>query len=173
VTFSTVTALLNRIPEADIRRAVSIVLDARRTGNRLFFIGNGGSSAIASHMAADFLKNGHMAAQCFTDGALVTCLANDLGYLHAYSKPLSMFAKANDVLFAISSSGQSANILEAANVARVNGLSLITLSGFQPDNRLRSMGDVNFYVDSNRYGHVEVVHHAVCHAILDTVIHDP
>ena len=71
------------------------------------------------------------------------------------------------MLIAISSSGQSTNILKAVEVARAQRMAIATFSGFQPDNLLRGRGDVNFYVNSNQYGFVEIAHHALIQAILD------
>lgn len=121
-------------------------------------------------MSADFLKNGGMAAQCFTEGPLTTCLANDLGYERVFSLPLEMHGRAGDLLVAISSSGRSGNIIRAAVTAKDKGMRVVTLSGFDDDNPLRLMGDVNFHVPSHKYGLVEVCHHAICHAILDAVV---
>ena len=169
MTLSAIRDALTRVPEAEQRRAVALVLEAKRKRQTVFFIGNGGSAAIASHMAADFLKNGGMAAQCFNDGPLMSCLANDLGYWQVFAKPLSAFGKHDDVLFAISSSGESSSIKEGIGAAKLNGLHVITLSGFAPDNAVRQQGDVNFYVESDQYGVVEVCHHAICHSILDAI----
>lgn len=150
--------------------AVDIALAAKRHRRQVFFIGNGGSAAIASHMAADWLKNGNVRAMCFNEAALITALTNDLGYGYVFSNPLLLLANRGDLLFAISSSGASQSILAAVEKAKVMGLNVITLSGFSADNPLRKMGDVNFYIPSDRYGVIEVCHHAICHAILDEVI---
>lgn len=170
--FGELLDVLERLGSISIEhnRAVNLILDAKSRGARVFFIGNGASAAIASHMAADFLKNGVIAAQCFTDGALTTCLANDLGYENVFAKPLEIHGRNGDVLVAISSSGKSRSITLAAEMALNKGMRAITLSGFDPHNPLRALGTVNFYVPSDRYGVVEVAHHAVCHAILDAVI---
>jgi D-sedoheptulose 7-phosphate isomerase len=74
-------------------------------------------------------------------------------------------------MIAISSSGQSENILRGCKAAQTMGCDLITLSGFKPVNPIRSMGLVNFYVQSLSYGHVEITHLALCHCIVDTIIH--
>lgn len=151
------------------RRAVELAVAAKRDHRRIFFIGNGGSAAIASHMAADWLKNGNVAALAFNDPALTTCLANDLGYDQVFATPLQRHGREGDILFAISSSGRSHSILNAVEVAIAKKMTVITLSGFTPENPLRKLGAVNFYVPCNRYGVVEVAHHAICHAILDAV----
>ncbi len=137
---------------------------------KVIYIGNGGSSSIASHMAADLWKNGGIKALCFSDASLLTCLANDLGYENVYSAPTASFAEKGDVFVAISSSGKSPNILKAAETALKKGCVLVTLSGFGADNPLRSMGAINFYVPSSVYGVVETAHAAICHAVVDHVI---
>lgn len=137
---------------------------------RLFFIGNGGSAAIASHMAADFQKAASIPAMAFNDAPAVTALANDVGYDMVFADQLRMHKRLGDILVAISSSGRSPNIHEAVNVARDLGMQIITLSGFDPDNPLRSAGDVNFYVPSSRYGVVETAHLAILHSLLDATV---
>lgn len=155
--------------EASVLKVCKLVLSAKKD-NTVFFIGNGGSASIASHMATDFLKNGDMRVLAFNDPSLLTCISNDLGYEMVFAKPISRFAKKNDILFAISSSGESANILRAVEAARKRGCFIITLSGFSSDNRLSKKGDLNFYVSSKLYSHVEIMHLALCHYIADIVI---
>lgn len=139
-------------------------------GKKVILIGNGGSAAIASHHAIEFLKNGGIRALSLNDPAALTCLSNDLGYTNVFSEQLKTHGLPGDLLIAISSSGQSVNILKAVEVARANKLTIATFSGFQPDNLLRGRGDVNFYVNSNQYGFVEVAHHALIQAILDIYV---
>jgi D-sedoheptulose 7-phosphate isomerase len=147
------------------------VATARRThaaGSKLMFIGNGGSSTIASHMAEDYSKCGGIRALAFNDPGFLTCLGNDLGYEHVFSKQLEWFAAEGDLLFAISSSGRSPNILNGVAAARERGCQIVTLSGFAADNPLRRLGDYNVYVPATSYGFVEIAHSAICHCILDT-----
>jgi D-sedoheptulose 7-phosphate isomerase len=136
-------------------------------GNKLIFVGNGGSAAIASHMATDYSKNGGVRALALNDSSMLTCLGNDLGYDRVFAKQLELHARAGDLVFAISSSGRSPNILNAVAAAADAGCSIITLSGFTPDNPLRARGEVNFYIGSDRYGFVEIGHLTICHAVLD------
>ncbi len=131
------------------------------------FIGNGGSAGIASHQAIDYWRNGGFPAMAFNDASLLTCIGNDFGYEHVFSKPIAMLAKAGDVLIAISSSGQSANILAGVHQAQSLGCKVITLSAFKPDNPLRQLGDFNFYVPTFSYGFAEISHLAISHCILD------
>jgi D-sedoheptulose 7-phosphate isomerase len=148
-------------------RTLEIALEATGRGGKLMFVGNGGSAGIASHMAIDFSKNGGMPALCFNDGAALTCLGNDFGYEEVFAKQLQFHARREDVLFAISSSGSSPNILRAVEVAREIGCQIITISGFLGDNPLRALGDVNFHVGVCEYGIVEVAHTALLHAVVD------
>lgn len=144
-----------------------VKMTAGPQGARIFFIGNGGSAAISSHMAADYQKNGGMPTMCFNDAASLTCIGNDLGYVNVFAEPLQHHARLGDVLVAISSSGMSESILAAADYARDHRMNVVTLSGFEPDNKLRSKGGVNFYVPSKSYGTVEIAHLAILHSLLD------
>ncbi len=100
-------------------------------GNKLILIGNGGSAAIASHEAIEFLKNGGIRALALNDGAALTALANDLGYANVFAEQLRIHGQPGDLLIAISSSGQSTNILKAVEAARERKVGIATFSGFQ------------------------------------------
>ena len=156
--------------EEALEQFVQIVLKTRATGGKVIFVGNGGSAAIASHQAVDLWKNGGIRAVAFNDASLLTCVANDYGYQHVFEKPVEMFADPSDVLIAISSSGRSENILRAVDMAKSKGCTVITLSGFKPDNPLRRKGLLNFYVPSESYGFVEISHLAICHYLADCVM---
>ncbi|HLN08987.1 MAG TPA: SIS domain-containing protein [Xanthobacteraceae bacterium] len=143
---------------------------ARRShaaGNKIMFVGNGGSAAIASHMAIDYCKNGGLRAVAFNDASALTCLANDFGYVQVFAKQIEFHARRDDLLVAISSSGRSPNILHGVEAARSLGCGVATFSGFTESNELRRAGDVNFYLRSTEYGLVEIGHLALCHAMLD------
>jgi D-sedoheptulose 7-phosphate isomerase len=141
--------------------------EAHDGGNKIVFVGNGGSSSIASHLAIDFSKNGGMRAQAFNDAAALTCLGNDLGFENVFAKQIDLHARPGDLVVAISSSGKSPNILAAVAVARDRDCRVVTLSGFGEDNDLRRTGDVNFYIRAHEYGFVEISHLSLCHAVLD------
>lgn len=179
--FSTLAGLPARCEAADaagaaltldeaLERLVRAVQGLSARDGKILFVGNGGSASICSHMAIDFTKNCGVPAMCFNDGAALTCLGNDLGYENVFARQIEAFARPGDLLFAISSSGNSENIARAAETARARGCRVATLSGFRPDNRLRRMGDVNVWAPSGEYGFVEIVHLALCHAVLDLVM---
>lgn len=136
----------------------------------VYFIGNGGSAGIATHMSADFLKNGGMCTHSMLEPTTLTCLGNDFGYSFVFSKQLEIVADEGDLLVAISSSGNSPNIVKAAEVARAKGCEVLTFTGFRADNALRSMGDLNVYVPSMEYGPVESIHNLILQQIVDDIV---
>ena len=153
-----------------VYQAAELIKKQTSLGKKLIFIGNGASATISSHQATDFWKNGGMRAIAFNDAALITCLSNDIGYEYVFEKSIEMFADDGDVLVAISSSGQSKNIIKGALSAQKKNCDIITLSGFSVENPLMSMGGINFYVPSASYGHIEILHHSICHCVLEYII---
>jgi len=150
-----------------ISRSVELLLTIEKQGKKLMLVGNGGSAAIASHMALDFWKNANVKATAFNDTSLLTALANDYSYEEVFSKSVEKFADMGDALMAISSSGNSQNIVNAAVSANRKGIDVITFSGFSPENNLKSKGAINFYVAAEAYGFVETTHAYIIHVILD------
>ncbi len=134
----------------------------------LYLIGNGGSSGIASHASVDLLNTCKIKAYPLTDNSQLTCFANDFGYENVYSKLLENVLTSNDILIAISSSGSSKNIINAANIAHQKNTFILTLSGFKPDNPLRQYGNINIWLNSNHYGMVEIGHALILHYITDS-----
>jgi D-sedoheptulose 7-phosphate isomerase len=150
-----------------INASVSFIYEAHKSCRKIIFIGNGGSAAIASHQAADFIRTCGIKAFAPLDHSLLTCFANDCGYENVFVEPLKILADCGDVLVAISSSGKSPNIIKAVAAMREKNLKIITLSGFDPDNPLRKQGDINFYVPSDSYRYVESAHLFICNWLLD------
>ena len=150
-----------------VLEVVNEILIVQRDSKKIMLVGNGGSAGITSHMALDFWKNGKVKALAFNDPSLLTALGNDIGYEFVFSKSVEMFGDKGDLLIAISSSGNSPNIINASIEARNKGCKVITLSGFSLDNKLIKLGDYNFYVDSYSYGIVEVLHTLMIHNLLD------
>lgn len=145
-----------------------VYIRARRAGGcKLMWMGNGGSAAIASHEANDFMKNGNCRSMSFHDPALLTCFSNDYGYGAVFEEMMRRWANPGDIAVFISSSGKSENVVRGAMEARKRRADVVTLTGFAADNPLRQLGDLNFYVPSNEYGYVELAHQIICHAALD------
>jgi D-sedoheptulose 7-phosphate isomerase len=181
--FQNLTELYEQITASDQRsgaldfeeaagRALLMLKPLKDRRGQVILIGNGGSAAITSHVMTDFIRSLGIAAVTLTDESLLTCMSNDYGYGAVYEKSIEVSGRPGDVLIAISSSGKSENILRGAAAARKNKMGVITLSGFAADNPLRTMGDVNFYVPSSRYGHVEIVHLSICHHLVDCLMQE-
>lgn len=141
--------------------------ELRGANGRLYIIGNGGSAAVASHAVVDFLNVGKLKVSTLHEASSLTCMSNDYGYENAYARMIERMAVPGDVVIAISSSGNSMNIRNAAQQASQNGGQVVTFSGFSPDNPLREMGSVNFWIDSDDYGFVEIAHQFLLHNISD------
>ncbi len=153
-----------------IQLLLNVFTIKKKEKKQLFFIGNGGSSAIASHMTADFMKNGGMNTYSLYDAAVTTCVGNDYGYEYIFSKPMEFLVKEGDLIVAISSSGNSANIVNAIKTAQNKQATVITFTGFDSDNSAKQMGDFNLYVPSRKYGIVESVHNLILQQIVDLIM---
>ena len=153
--------------EVSIMQVLALLRELRRHNGSLYLIGNGGSAAVASHSVTDFLNVARLRATTLHDSSLITCMANDYGYENAFARILSTLAQPGDALIAISSSGKSPNICNAAAKVREIGGTIITLSGFAPDNPLRGLGNLNIWLDSHDYGMVEIGHQFVLHNVAD------
>ena len=156
-------------------RWVAMTRTTHERDGSLYLIGNGGSAGMASHMAADAAKNGRLRALAFNDPALLTATGNDTTYDQVFSLPLERFARTGDLLIAISSSGNSPNIVRALEVARDLDVGTVTLSAMGADNRARALGDLNFYVPLPRYGWAESAHQVILHHWFDQYqdVHGP
>lgn len=146
------------------KEAISLLQNVKR----IFFVGNGGSNAICSHMMEDFAKIAGYQTFGFSDAALITCFANDFGYEKALQEWLKIYFKEGDVLIAVSSSGNSQNIVNAISEAKNRG-KVITLSGFESNNKILDLGEINFHIPISNYGVVECFHQVVLHVILDEI----
>jgi D-sedoheptulose 7-phosphate isomerase len=152
---------------AGFTRWLNMTREGRERAQHVYFIGNGASAMMASHFAADACKNGRLRALAFNDAALLTATGNDVAFADIFALPLSRLARAGDLLVAISSSGNSPNILRAVETARSIRVEIVTLTGMGSDNCARRCGDLNFHVPSLRYGWVECAHQLILHYWLD------
>ncbi len=119
-------------------------VQVRENRKTVYLIGNGASASMASHFAADLAKNGQVHTEVFTDLSLITAVANDINYESVFAEPLRWRMTEGDMPVAISSSGNSPNVLAGCKTAVSLGGYVITLSAMKPDNRLRSSGNLNF-----------------------------
>lgn len=137
---------------------------------KILFFGNGGSAAMASHVSVDLMRSLSIKGMNFNEADLITCFSNDYGYEKWISETIKIHAEQDDLIVLISSSGESPNVLVAAEIANEMGVDLVTFTGFQKDNNLRKLGKMNFWADSTNYNVVEMTHHIWLLAVIECLI---
>jgi D-sedoheptulose 7-phosphate isomerase len=174
--FQDVSTLIPQLPYAAIGRIVSILLEAFEERRMVFVFGNGGSAASASHMMCDLNKgtldlsaHPRPRVMSLTDNvSLISAWANDFGYERIFSEQLRTFVRPRDVAFAISTSGDSPNVLLALETARQYGALTMGLAGCD-GGRMLGLCDVCAVVPSDNVQIVEDLHHAMMHSIFTAV----
>lgn len=174
---SELESVLRRLSRQDIASVVDRLFDAWQAGRTIFIIGNGGSAATASHMMNDLNKYAQAAGQprfralALTDNVpLMTAVANDLEYRDVFVEPLRSFLQAGDVVIAVSTSGNSPNIVAAVEFARASGATVVGFCG-DPGGRLAALADVRVIVPSDRIGQQEDVHLVLNHVVTEALRH--
>jgi D-sedoheptulose 7-phosphate isomerase len=165
-------SVLQQIDPAEIGHFIGTLLDARKRGATVFFIGNGGSAATASHFANDLSIGTNDYEQPFraislTDNVpVITALANDFGYEEVFVRQLRSLARAGDVLVGISASGNSPNVLRAFDYARSAGIRTVAITGFD-GGRMKAMADQGIHVPTapKEYGPAEDAHMVLDHLV--------
>ena len=156
---------------ADLVCVKDVLVTASDNGKKVIIVGNGGSSAIASHVSVDLTKNAGIRCINFNETDLITCFANDYGYEKWIEKAVEFYGDERDVFIGISSSGSSENILNGCLAARKKKFSkVITLSGMRAENPLRQLGDINLWANSMAYNHIENIHQVWLLAVVDLII---
>jgi len=154
----------------DLLKIKLLFQNTSEKGGKVILAGNGGSAAMASHVAVDITKNAGIRAVTFNEYDLITTLANDYGYKNWIAKAIEFYHNPKDVIILISASGQSLNVINAAIKSKEFELPVITFSGMSPHNPLRKHGNINLWVDSKIYNIVEMTHHIWLLAIVDMFI---
>jgi len=161
--------IVKSIDEKIIKDLINEILRVRERNKEIFIVGNGGSASIAEHSAVDFTNVLKVRCQAFTNPSLITCFSNDYGYENWIKIALESFLNEGDMVIFISSSGKSENILNACQYAKQEGNFVATFSGFEIDNPLKSLGNINFFANSNKYNLVETCHQAWLLMIVDYI----
>ncbi len=133
----------------------------------IFFCGNGASATMAEHMSHDWFQNAMVNTQTCSETAHLTAISNDVSFDEVFSYRIGRILSESDMLVTVSSSGRSANIINAIDTAKNNKAFVVTLSGMSAENASRKKGDLNFYVPLQTYGLVESAHAVILHAVLD------
>ncbi len=155
-------------PDSFFEEIIDLLKVIQKSKNRLFFIGNGASSAFSNHMALDFAKNGKIKAFSLSDSALLTALANDYSYEESAVEFLKINSvNSNDLVITISSSGNSKNIVNVLDFCSDNKIKTLAFSGLKVDNLSLKKSLFSIYVPAYTYGIVECCHQVIIHLILD------
>lgn len=165
-------SVLGRINTADIGRFIETLLDARRRGATIFFIGNGGSAATSSHFANDLAYGTNDYEQPFRVISLadnvpvLTALGNDFGYEEIFVRQLRVLGKQGDVLVAISASGNSPNLIKAFDYAISAGIKTVAITAFD-GGKMQTMADEGIHVptEPKEYGPAEDAHMVLDHLV--------
>ena len=166
------SSVLNNISLTDIEKFVEVLLEARERESSIFFIGNGGSAATASHFANDIAigtrtyEKPFRAISLCDNQAVITAIANDDGYEKIFSQQLQVLLKKQDVVVAISASGNSPNLLDAIDTAKKMNTITVGISAFD-GGKMKEMVDISVHVPTEKgeYGPAEDSHMVLDHLI--------
>ena len=157
-----------------ISLAIQILTEAFKSGNKVFLCGNGGSAADAQHIAAELSGRFYLdrpplpAEACHVNSSFITAVSNDFGYDMAYSRYIKGFGKKNDVLIAISTSGNSVNINNSLEQAKLLGMKMIGLTG-ESGGKMKDLVDLLINVPSNDTPRIQEAHILIGHIICEQV----
>ena len=172
---STLQLTMDQLPRQLIADVIDLLQQARMKGSQVFILGNGGSASTASHFACDLAKNTrqvglpHFRVIGLTDNmAMFSALANDEGYENVFSEQLTSLVRPGDIVIAISASGNSKNVINAAETAHRYEATVIGFTGFD-GGRLGQLANINLRVNSNVIEHVEDIHLMLEHLIVSSI----
>lgn len=158
----------------EIERALEMVRSTVKQGGTLLFCGNGGSAADAQHMATEYVvrymrnRRAYPAIALTTDTSLITAVGNDLGFDHIFSRQIEALGKRGDLLIIHSTSGNSPNVLRAAEAANKKGIPVLALTK-QDGGALRTIADHTIVVPTDRTDRAQEIHLCIQHAICDAI----
>jgi len=159
---------------SNINDASNLIINAIKNGNKIMFCGNGGSAADAQHLSAELvgkylIHRNPLPAICLsTNTSTLTSIANDLSYSQVFSRQVKAFGKEGDILFGISTSGKSKNVIQAFKVAKDIGLSTILLTS-KKAKPIKKIVDITIPVPADRVDRIQELHIAVGHFICEIV----
>lgn len=155
---------------AQLEDAVALCIDALRNGRKLLFCGNGGSAADAQHWAGELVSRfyydrpGLAAIALTTDSSILTAIGNDYGYDYTFARQVEALGQSGDVLVAISTSGNSPNVLRAADAAHARGMQVIAFTG-RSGGKLGAVADSCFRMPSDETPRIQEGHEFVGHLL--------
>ena len=167
---------LKNIELKKLKQIINLINNTIKNSNFVFGCGNGGSAAISNHFEVDYIKGINEKSKKFSrfislssNPEVITAIANDRGYEYIFVDQFKVLAKSKDLIFCISSSGNSENIIEILKYGKKKKYKTILLSGF--DGGLgKKIADYNIHINSNHYGIVEDCHQAIMHYITNELM---
>jgi len=161
----------------DLARAIELMFQCVNAGAKILACGNGGSAADAQHFAAELVGRFERerkelgAIALTTDSSILTAVGNDYGYDEIFSKQVSALGKAGDILLAISTSGNSKNVIKAIEVAKSKGIAVIALTGKDGGamGKMIGAGDINLCVPADRTARIQETHLLILHCLCDGI----
>ena len=166
------TSQIQALDIAAVERAIDALRDVCQRRGRIFTMGNGGSAAIADHLAADFEKNARpqeprpRIVSLSSQAAKILAYGNDIAFDSVFAEQLKVQGDKGDIAVMISSSGNSPNIIKAVDMAHSLGMTVIGLSGFS-GGKLKQMSDISIHFECPAYEITEDLHGMVCHLLVD------
>ena len=160
-----------------LNEAIINIKKCLQVGGKLIFFGNGGSASDSQHLCAEFVgrykknRDPLAAIALNTDTSILTAVANDMGYENIFSRQIKALAKKEDLLFAISTSGESKNVINAVSIGKELGLISIALTGMK-ESSLSKMSDICINVPSNQVNKIQEMHILIGHFICEMVEKD-
>jgi len=158
----------------DIQRAAEIIVGALKAGGKLLVFGNGGSAADAQHIAGELVnrflqqRRALPAIALTTDGGVLTCIANDTGFENIFARQIEALGQKGDVCLAITTSGNSPNVIAACNQARLQGIRVVGLLG-RDGGQVAPLCDLALIVESNDTQRIQETHNLVGHILCELV----
>lgn len=160
--------------QREIESFVELAIETLKSGGKIAFVGNGGSAADSQHLAAEFVgrfsknRDPLPAIALTTDTSILTALGNDYGFEEVFSRQVEALLKEGDLLVAISTSGESPNVIKAALKAKSKGVKVVGLLG-KGGGKLRELCDIAIVVPSNSTPRIQEVHILVGHLVCEEV----
>lgn len=157
--FKKKSSLLNELNLKSFNIFLNELKKIKKNKKKIILVGNGGSAAMSSHVSVDLTKQCGIRAVNFNEADLITCYANDYGHDNWMKEAIRSYYDKNDLVILISSSGNSKNHLVAGKFCKQKKIKLVTFTGFDGNNKLSKMGNLNFWLSSSNYNQIEMVHH--------------
>ena len=158
----------------DIEKSINYIKNSINSGGKIIFFGNGGSASDSQHLCAEFVgrykkdRSPLAAISLNTDTSILTAVANDMGYEKVFERQVEALAKKEDVIFAISTSGNSKNVINAVVAGKKKGIKIIALTG-KKDSELSNLSDVSIKVPSDKVNHIQEMHIIIGHFICEII----